>query len=394
MPVVPTQEIVNRAFEGRYGVAAINVGRVPEGILALERHLTAVPANDRARLELARGYYLIADYGRARSEFEFVLRYNPPAEVKTQIAAFLQAMTLRDPNNLRGAARLYAEFGVGHDSNVNLGTQHDEVLFGFGPVSLAGTTSQAAPDDFIHVAVGGQQTMRVSNRLSLFAGLDIDAKRNFDVHDFDLSNAAVNVGFSLVSGPGQYRSTLVLATQQLGSNPYRDSLALQVEGNYTLPDETYLTWFGQYNEFRFDPEPDRDARATTLGGAVSKNLLAAPWQPSLGLRLSWTQEDNLTGRTDFSRRLSVARVFASVTPADRWRLSAAFTAIHSHYRAPDVIFGSVRSESTYTLDLAAAYALAPRWTLRAEYMASLNRSNQDLYDYRRQMLTLKTRYQY
>jgi tetratricopeptide (TPR) repeat protein len=91
-------------FDFLYGVAAINVGRVAEGVLALERHLAAVPANDRARLELARGYYLVGEYARARSEFEFVLRYNPPAGVRENIARYLQAMALRE-NASRAAVR-------------------------------------------------------------------------------------------------------------------------------------------------------------------------------------------------------------------------------------------------------------------------------------------------
>ena len=92
-------------FDFLYGVAAINVGRVPEGLLALERHLAAVPANDRARLELARGYFLLGEYPRARSEFEFVLRYNPPQAVREKINGFLLAMQLRETNDRRATAR-------------------------------------------------------------------------------------------------------------------------------------------------------------------------------------------------------------------------------------------------------------------------------------------------
>ena len=33
------------------GLAALETGRVAEAVLALERHLAAVPANDRARLD-------------------------------------------------------------------------------------------------------------------------------------------------------------------------------------------------------------------------------------------------------------------------------------------------------------------------------------------------------
>ena len=56
-------------FDFLFGLAAVGTGHVPEGLLALERHLAAVPANDRARLELAQGYFQIGEFGRARAEF-------------------------------------------------------------------------------------------------------------------------------------------------------------------------------------------------------------------------------------------------------------------------------------------------------------------------------------
>jgi hypothetical protein len=382
-------------FDFLYGVAAVNVGRVPEGILALERHLAAIPANDRARLELARGYFLIGEFGRAKSEFEFVLRYNPPAGVKANIASYLQAMELRDARNRGGSARLYAEIGAGHDSNVNVGTYRDELQFAFGTIKLAGTTSQAVADDFVQVAMGGQQTMRVSNRLSMFAGLDLDHKRNADARDFDLTNAAANVGFSVVSGPGLYRGTLSVGALQVGGNAYRETLALVAEANYTLGPDTGLQLAAQYNEFRHhDADKARDARATTFVATLSQNVPQWWGAPSFGLRLGWTQEDNLTGRDDLGRRVPLLRVFGGVTPAERWRVTAALTAIHQRFMGEDIGFGSVRSDNTYSVDLAASYAVAPRWTVRAEYLAYLNRSNQDLYDARRQMLAIKTRYQY
>src|SRR5450830_953633 len=67
-------------FDFLFGVACVNSGHIPQGLLALQRHLAVVPANDRARLELAKGYFELGEYSRARQEFEFVLHYNPPKD--------------------------------------------------------------------------------------------------------------------------------------------------------------------------------------------------------------------------------------------------------------------------------------------------------------------------
>lgn len=382
-------------FDFLYGLAAIGSGHVPEGILALERHLAAVPANDRARLELARGYFLIGEYARARSEFEFVLRYNPPAGVRENIARFMQAMDLRDGARLSSSSRLYAEIGGGHDTNVNGGTFRDEVVFPFTVAQIAGTPSHSAPDDFIQVSAGALQSMRVSSRMSVFAGVDLDHKQNAQLRDFDLSTLGANAGFSLVSGAGLYRGTLALSRLIVGANPYRDTLQLGIEAGFNPSAELSTMAFGQYAEYRYmGADSVRDAHAVTLGGMVTRNFADRPGAPSLGVRFSVTQEDNLRLRQDLSRIVPLVRLFASASPSESWRLAAGLTAYGQSFRAQDIAFGTTRSDTTIALDLTATYSIAPRWTLRGEYLAQVNRSNQDLYDSRRQMLAIKSRYQY
>ena len=384
-------------FDFLFGLAAVGTGHVPEGLLALERHLAAVPANDRARLELAQGYFQIGEFGRARSEFEFVLRYNPPEGVRANIARFMQAMALRDAAQGRSSARLYAEFGGGHDSNVNGGTFRDELLLPSGPpVSLGGLSSQGKADNFYQVAVGGQQTLRVSNRMSAFLSLDLDVKHNIQLREFDLSTVGLNTGFSLISGTTVYRGTLSVSTLLVGSKRYRDSLTLGVEANLNLSPTWPLMVFGQFAEFRHaGADSVRDGRATTLGAMVTRSFADLPGTPSVGLRLSWTQEDNNSVlRPDLSRNLPLLRLFAAASPAERWRINAGFTAFNQHFGANDVVFGSTRFDASTGLDFNASYAMTPQWTLRGEWLLLKNRSNQSLYDSNRQSLALKARYQY
>lgn len=381
-------------FDFVYGLAALGSGHVPEGVLALERHLAAVPANDRARLELARGYFLLGEYARARSEFEFVLRYDPPLGVRENIARFMQAMELRDSDLARSSSRLYAEFGLGHDSNVNGGTYHDSVQVG-GLVEPLEPGSRGRPDEFVQLAAGGQKTMRVSNRLSVFAGFDIDHKQNFQLRDFDLSSANVTVGFSQIDGRWLYRGTLSYTNQLVAERRNRETLAVNGEANINIDSATTMTLLGQYAEYRH-PASDavRDARATTLGAMVTRAFSDVAGAPSVGLRFSWTQEDNLAVRRDLSRQMPVLRLFGAISPAENWRIASGLTLLSPRYGAEDVFFGNTRSDTTTIFDLSATYALAPRWTLRGEFVGYRTRSNQNLYEYNRQTVALKSRYQY
>jgi hypothetical protein len=382
-------------FDFLYGVAAINVGRIAEGLLALERHLAAVPANDRARLELARGYFLLGEYGRARSEFEFVLRYNQPANVRANVASFLQAMQVREAGDRRGSARAYVETGLGYDNNVNGGTFRDSFFTPFGTVDLIGSPSRQVADGVGHVAIGGHQQMRVSGRLAVFAGADLDHRGNFDEGAYDLTNGSVYVGFTQLTSAALWRLTLGTSELMVGGSRYRDTLGLNLEGNFTPAPDLSVQAFAQYGEQRYaTSDESRDAQATTLGATVTRDFPGAPGAPSVAFRASWTLERNQRLRPDLSNELALARLMASVSPIDKLRISAGFTTYARRYDAADVVLQTTRQDTSLGIDLAASYALDAAWSLRGEAQWSTLRSNQDLYDSGRKAVSFKVRYQF
>ena len=60
------EELGKPEFDFYFGVAAVDTGHAGEGVLALERYIIRFPDNDRARLELARGYFVLGEMVRAR----------------------------------------------------------------------------------------------------------------------------------------------------------------------------------------------------------------------------------------------------------------------------------------------------------------------------------------
>ena len=387
-------------FDFLYGVAAINVGRVPEGLLALERHLSAVPANDRARLELARGYFLLGEYTRARSEFEFVLRYNPPAGVRANINGFLQAMQVRENADRRGSARFYAEAGGGHDNNVNGGTFHDSYRVG-NQVFTPEPASRQVSDDYAQVALGGQQLMRVSSRLSVFAGGDIDHRANAKQHIYDISTAGAYIGFSQLSGLALWRATLGANEMLVGGSRYRSTLQVSADASMSPSAESSLVASVQYSGWRHNAtEEVHDARVSTVGLTYTYNLSNLAWAPAFGARISYSQEDNQRGRSDLSKKAPTLRLFAGVTPLERLRVSAGLTASAVKYGGFDVVWrgendpNEVRHDSVVGADVLVNYAIDANWSVRAEAQWTITRSNQDLYDSSRKSLGAKLRYQY
>ncbi|MCS6920481.1 MAG: hypothetical protein NZM07_00925, partial [Elioraea sp.] len=55
------QEFGKPEFDFYFGIAAIDAGHAGDGVLALERYVVQFPENLRARLELARGYFVLGE---------------------------------------------------------------------------------------------------------------------------------------------------------------------------------------------------------------------------------------------------------------------------------------------------------------------------------------------
>ena len=88
-------ELGDPDFDFYFGVAAIDSGHAAEGVVVLERYLARFPADDRARFNLARGYYALGELLRARQEFETVIKHRPAPDRRATIERFLDSIQAR-----------------------------------------------------------------------------------------------------------------------------------------------------------------------------------------------------------------------------------------------------------------------------------------------------------
>ena len=389
---VNPQEIGTPHFDFLYGLAAIGAGHVPEGVLALERHLSAIPANDRARLEMARGYFLLGEYGRARTEFEFVLKHNPPKAVQENIQRYLVSMQTRDSTALRATSRFYIDAGLGHDSNVNGGTYNSTIDLMTGSIPIVTPSTQAIADSYSQLTAGGQWVKRVSSQLAVFAGGDFDFKMNQNETTYNVNNYGLMTGFSYLKDAGMYRVTVADGVMEVNGTQYRDMFSITGEAQYTVAPGRLLSSFVQYGAVSHTgANKVRDANLITLGGSINQTFEGVRFQPSLGARLSIAKERNLRMRNDLSRVVQTVRIFAGASPVDRVGVSVGLTWQQQVFGQADMAFGTVRNDTMYGADLGLNYAIDLNWSARLELQVSDNKSNQNLYDFTRSAWIVKVR---
>ena len=113
-------------FDFLYGFAALESDNPNESVFALERVVTVSEDSvlrGRARLELARAYFVTNNLTASENLFNQVLASNPPTNVQQNIEAFLQLIeTRRDARDATFSFTLSSD--IGDDDNINSATSN------------------------------------------------------------------------------------------------------------------------------------------------------------------------------------------------------------------------------------------------------------------------------
>jgi hypothetical protein len=388
-------EIGNPAFDFYFGIAAIDSGHAGEGVLALERYVINFPGNLEARLELARGYFVLGEDSRAREEFNGVLKSNPPPNVVANVERFINALDARQ-SSYRTTTGVYAEVGYGHDTNTNGGVGSAGIVLPvFGSVRV-GTTGVKAPSDFLWLALGAEVIHPVAPGLSVFANGRVDSKLNSNelASQFDQNNIALNAGLTYIQDKNLYRLTASHATVEVDNKRFRDVDGISGELSRQLDE---LQTLGPYLQYaRLSYTGDNRARDADLyaAGLTWRRAFIAPYQPLLTASVNLSDERNARDRPDLGRRMYGGRLALALTPAPKWSAAVGVAYQNSKYSAVDPLLATVRKDDYYALDATVGYAFSRQLSLRGEVILSDNKSNLQLYEYDRNVYAVKLRYDF
>lgn len=390
------EELGKPDFDFFYGVAAIDSGHAGEGVLALERYILQFPDNDRARLELARGYFVLGELARAREEFETVSRRNPPPTVQATIDRFMDSIRAQE-TRYRTTATAYIDLGLGYDTNANSGVRDPIITVpALGTVTLADVGVKSATG-FALLGVGGQVSQPIHPGVALIAGASLEGRFHADRFDqqFDQGYASAYGGASFLNERNLYRATVSASLFNVDYERFRETLALGAEWHRQTDEFTTLSLFGQYARFEYPQSPVRDADYYGLG-AGWRRALVARYQPVFEVQALFGREQNDFDpeRDDLSRNLYTLRGGLALTPAPRWGASIGLAYALSDFDEPDFLFGTTRRDHYYALELGANYRLTRQLILRADYTHMMNDSNIALFEYDRDVISLRARYEF
>ncbi len=382
------------AFDLAFGVAAINAGRAAEGVLALERFLLAFPDDESARVELARGYYLLGDDARAKEEFRAALARNPPPEVARVVNEFLDAIRSREAK-YGPTAMAYFEIGGGYDSNPRAGVDNPLITLPvLGEVSV-GEGGVRAGDQTLQYGAGFRLTGPVGPRSQVFAAAEAQFIRYPDLVEFDQDIYSGSLGLQGRIQQLGWRAGATTGYQTLFRRPYRRTHGVFTEGSLRVSELDSLSAGVQAGKFVYDgANVVRNADFTALA-AGWRHLFARAWRPEVEVSANLGRERNVfDDRQDLSRTLYGARLGVAAMPWAGWTVFASVTHQRSDYREPDPILQTTREDRYSAGEMGMTWSALGALQVRAELAAAKNDSNLALYEYRRRTALMRLRYEF
>jgi tetratricopeptide (TPR) repeat protein len=366
------------------GISASKLGRYDLAKLKFEAMLALDPDLARVKLEYAD---VLAKMGRrniARSELESVLATSPPASVRRNIERRLALLRRKGGDVSRSSYGISA--GYQYDGNITSGPDDDSILVATGTLTLPASQKEEdgsnlllkAHADFLRDVGAKEGWLAAANFYTYNSFSDEDSKVNYNLID-------VQVGPMYVSGNFLFRMPVGYKSTWYGNDHLSDTTSLNPGIKYVVSDS--LSWdIG----ITLASEDFDQARYTN----TNNDLFRLTFAPSFAAG----ERARLTVAIDYEQRDATSSVFSydgyggSVTLLnqvnDRTSAFASYRVAQKKYDAPPPLFAENRDDLRQTLTLALSHEYQNRIVTSLSWTYMLNRSNADLYDFDRNLLSL------
>ncbi len=372
-------------FDYWLGVAALDSGRADRATLVFERVLAVNPDHAAARLDMARAYYALGDFQRARGEFEQVLSIEdtPPAARQT-IERYLAAISERTQE--RGARLTgYLEAALGRDSNLNSATAGSTIFVPlFNTNFTLGQNSRRAADNFLALGGGAELAYAVSSGFSLFAGVDLKQRMHRNWDTYDSGSADYRAGFQVVHDKDTFRLTVGRNEYSLDHADYRRIGSLGMELRHAADARTQVIAFGQASEILYlhDGSQSYSSDQMIAGIGLVRTL---EWSGNPLIFGSIYAGDDIATRrrADGDRSLYGARIGIQRAFRDDLDAYATLSMQQSNYKNLNMLFQETRRETQYDLGVGLNWRFRPDWLVKPQLTYTRSDSNFQIYDYDR-----------
>lgn len=395
-------------FDYLLGIAALDSGKADKATLAFERVLAVDPNFAGARLDMARAYYQLGDLPRAKTEFEEVLKQNPPEAARVTIQKYLDAIAAHDQAKQTRISG-YVEGVVGHDSNIANSTT--QIFTPSGPILTGIPFPPAAKLAGVYEGInaGAEISHSLNANWSVYAGADLRQHGNMTQTAYDTVSTDGRIGVMYAEARNVFKLSLTGGQLYTANSMRRDSKGLSAEWQHVYSPANQVSAFAQYGESRatgFPPtSPTTDAR---IEGDTDQIVVGAGWvhiladgKHALFGSIYFGKELDVSplplplkpsgGRADGKKQFEGLRAGGQVTILENWDGFVSVGWQSANYENSSYLIIGNRSEKIYDLTVGANWHLDKLWTVKPQVAFSKKESNIALYSFDRTDVSLTLR---
>ncbi len=392
-------------FDYLIGIAALDSGKADKASLALERVLARDPNLAGARLDMARAWYVLGDYARARLELQILSKQNPPSSALGMIKQLQNAIDGSEEEAKRSHKwSAYLESGIGFDDNVTsvVSDFSDAIektynLPGFEPTGSS--IKRSSPIAFVQG--GGDFSQRFNEQWSM--DVSLDAKWRGLTRSQAYSSELFDTRAALQYKSGSYKWRFGLSMQQYWqetelptANHRSRGFFLQWQKSVNSDNHLSLTLSANRQHYYDIPNNDGDSYTANLSW---HHQFKGDWRPSLNLSLSKNLDDAkylLFNGANNDKDSVGLRAFVQISPSEKIDLFGSIGISHrkdhdTYAHSPLVEYGI---DNMSDLSLGLTWHFKPAWSLRTQWNYSRNDSNIAINQYRRNEVTAALRFDF
>jgi tetratricopeptide (TPR) repeat protein len=376
------------------GVAAIEGGENSRGIFALERVLAQEPNNIEARALIAKGYYKAGEAENAKSEFNNVLSQNPSAEITKLIENNMQAIDKATGQKTAFAA--YLDFGIGHDSNINSATTANTINVSIAPnfpliPFQLNAASLEQSSNFVSGAGGISVKTPITKNISAFGSLAGTTKVNWAEEQFDPSSLDYSLGLNIKHNIDNFTVALQGGSFSINGNTFREAMGISGQWQRNIDDQNQLSAFTQLSKLKYPDISVRDAKRYIVGGAWG-HAFSGDKAKVTYLSAYAGKEDTDDNDFDFlSHDLFGVRAGGQLAINYKLVAFAGMSYEYRDYQEQDPAFLISRKDNQFDINVGMRYLPGNNFTIKPQISYIDNRSNNDLYEFDRWIVSFNVR---
>jgi len=369
------------------GTSAKQLGDIDSAIKYFEQLLKADNGAMRVRLDLAALYYKKGNLDKAKELLLIVKASNPPTKVGDNINNFLAAIE-------RGIPKSYsisASIGYMYDTNVNAGPSTDTVLMYNLPFTLSDDAKQTK-DHAKQLSVG------INHRKS-FESFILQSSANINITDYSKVDTLDTQSLSISSGPSwqinkqvNFSVPFIFNVLKVGHKDryYSISKGIVPQLNYQYSPNLAIGSSLSLSHKDYYKNSDRRSNSYTI----------SPYSRYFIDQSSWINMGAYYGRENSKTKTSANRskgINLSYFKAFSKYININLTSSYSKtsYDEKEAAYDVIRDDNARVISATLSYyipQIKSNLSLNTSY--TRNRSNIDMYEYRRKQIGLNLSYRF